>query len=542
MSISVLLRHLPWSTHRNRAGRAGRSRPHWRSAGHRPSFVPRLEVLEGRLTPAVLTVNTLADETAADNVLSLREAIAVVDSGSAAGLSSAELAQISGTLGQNDTIQFAPSLAGGTITLTAGRLAITQNLAIVGPGANQLTISGNAASRIFDISGTTTVSIRGLTLTKGLDTDFGGGAIFNESGATLNLSGCTLSGNEGVNFIGGALFNEFGATASVSKCTFTANRMIVLDNINNVYSACEGGAIDNDGTMTVVNSIFTGNQAIAGNTTHTDQATDANGGAIANDGTLTVSGSTFTGNQAICGNSNQISLADGGGIASFGALTVTDSTFTGNQAIAGNGATPDNVGSGGGIEATLFSTLTVMNCTFTGNLAMGGAGGSGARGGDGAGGGIDVRTDSTATIVNSTFNHNQAIGGPGGAGAAGGDGVGAGIAVGTGVLGGIFGISPDTSSLMLSGSTLTNNLALGGTGNMGGNGFGGGIYVAVDATVGLAGSTVTGNHANGGTGSGGSDGQGIGGGVYNLGAFSFDFATIIANNHASTSNNDTFGV
>jgi len=34
----------------------------------------------------------------------------------------------------------------------------------------------------------------------------------------------------------------------------------------------------------------------------------------------------------------------------------------------------------------------------------------------------------------------------------------------------------------------------------------------------------------------------VGGGVYNLGAFSFDSATVIAHNHASTSNDDTFGV
>jgi hypothetical protein len=37
-----------------------------------------------------------------------------------------------------------------------------------------------------------------------------------------------------------------------------------------------------------------------------------------------------------------------------------------------------------------------------------------------------------------------------------------------------------------------------------------------------------------------SDGQGIGGGVYNLGTFTFDVTTVIAHNHASTSNDDIF--
>jgi hypothetical protein len=33
-------------------------------------------------------------------------------------------------------------------------------------------------------------------------------------------------------------------------------------------------------------------------------------------------------------------------------------------------------------------------------------------------------------------------------------------------------------------------------------------------------------------------GQGVGGGVYNLGTFVFDIATLITGNHASTSNDD----
>jgi CSLREA domain-containing protein len=97
--------------------KSGGSRRDPRRRQRRPRFVPRLEPLEGRLAPAVLTVNTLADETTADNFLSLREAITVVDNpGTYGSLSTAEQAQISGTLRQNDTIQFAHGLT-GTITL-----------------------------------------------------------------------------------------------------------------------------------------------------------------------------------------------------------------------------------------------------------------------------------------------------------------------------------------------------------------------------------------------------------------------------------------
>ena len=39
----------------------------------------------------------------------------------------------------------------------------------------------------------------------------------------------------------------------------------------------------------------------------------------------------------------------------------------------------------------------------------------------------------------------------------------------------------------------------------------------------------------------GTDGMGVGGGVYNLGTFLYDAATVITHNHASTSNDDCFG-
>src|SRR5689334_19297186 len=42
---------------------------------------PGVEYLEDRFAPALLTVNTLADNDSADNFLSLREAIALVHSG-----------------------------------------------------------------------------------------------------------------------------------------------------------------------------------------------------------------------------------------------------------------------------------------------------------------------------------------------------------------------------------------------------------------------------------------------------------------------------
>jgi hypothetical protein len=61
----------------------------------------------------------------------------------------------------------------------------------------------------------------------------------------------------------------------------------------------------------------------------------------------------------------------------------------------------------------------------------------------------------------------------------------------------------------------------------------------------VTGSTVTHNDADGGAaGAGGSAGQGIGGGLYLAagGSVCIDVNTVIVHNHASTSNDDIFGV
>ena len=81
-----------------------------------------------------------------------------------------------------DTIDFAVT---GTITLITGELVVNADLMIDGPGADQLALNGNAASRIFHISPGRTVTISGLTVMNGF-TPGDGGAIYNEA-ATLTI-------------------------------------------------------------------------------------------------------------------------------------------------------------------------------------------------------------------------------------------------------------------------------------------------------------------------------------------------------------------
>ena len=150
----------------------------WHSPKRRPRQVarrvrPQLEVLEGRTLPS--TVTNLDDAGPG----SLRQAILDTPAGG--------------------TVDFAPGLS-GTIPLTRGELLLNKDLTIAGPGADVLTVSGNHAPRVFDVSGRRTATIAGLTIANG-STPSGGGGVYNYFG-TLTLSSCTFTGKnaDGVGF------------------------------------------------------------------------------------------------------------------------------------------------------------------------------------------------------------------------------------------------------------------------------------------------------------------------------------------------------
>ena len=111
-----------------------------------------------------------------------------------------------------DTINFSVT---GTITLNSGALNITKNLIIQGPGAAQLTVSGNNASGVFFITSGDTVTINDLTITNGSSSTTGGG--ISNSG-TLALNDARLSNNKATNG-GGAIYNQGNLTITGSTLT-----------------------------------------------------------------------------------------------------------------------------------------------------------------------------------------------------------------------------------------------------------------------------------------------------------------------------------
>jgi hypothetical protein len=398
-------------------------------------FAPRLERLEDRTVPSTMTVLNNLDSGPG----SLRATLAAAQNG--------------------DTIAFGPALTGKTITLTTGPIGVNTSVTIRG---SQLAISGHDHGAILDVAAGTTVTISGLTFTHGLAAT--GGAIDNAGSLTLRndtfLANWAYHGTGG-----GAIFNEPGASLVATHVIFSSNRATAATG-----SDIFGGALLNEGGALINNSIFMSNQAIGGSAS--DFFGGSVGGAIANTlgGKLVVTASTFTGNQAISAAGNFGAM--GGAVENDAGLDQThpstaylsDSTFTGNQAIGAaggiaNGGAIDNQGTG--------ATMMVNNCTLTGNRALGGGGGDGkTMTAEGMGGGIMNVFGASLIVDNTTFTANQAVGGNGNTPQPGNlpFGPSAGAGQGGALLNG-------GGTVTVVGSTFTGNRAVGGSNTMGPGSF-----------------------------------------------------------------------
>ena len=245
------LRHCPPAFHALHASRvqAGSPRRPRRPPTRR---CPPLEQLEGRIVLSAFHVTTLAD----DGAGSLRDAITQANTRVGA-----------------DIIVFDSRLT-GTIALTGGELDISDDLAINGPGAGRLTISGSNRSRVFEVGSGAAVRLSGLTIACGDAGTGNGGGIDNFGRLTIDDS--VFSGNTATG--GGGLANEGSGTVTVRDSTFTDNT---------APAGSGGGLFSSSGTVTVRDSTFTDNTAAG-----------SGGGLFNSSGTVTVRDSVFTDNSA----------------------------------------------------------------------------------------------------------------------------------------------------------------------------------------------------------------------------------------------------
>ncbi|UOM36245.1 hypothetical protein [Acuticoccus sp. I52.16.1] len=267
-----------------------------------------------------LTVTTLDDEAAGTTV-------ATVEAVDGSGLSLREAVTVGAAYDDASVeIVFAPRLAGGTIELEQGPLAIAPgtasgyDLAIhgdpLGDGAGDITIFGGtqaySAARIVDVAAGTNLALDDLRI-EGAGPAWADGIDYPDVGY---LAGIGIAA---------------GAVVEISDAE------IVNGWFTQAYG--EGGGIHNAGTLTLRDVDITGNGV------GWDQAGGV-GGGIYNAGTLTMERVEVSGNRA-----SGRGMQQGGGIYNAGSLSATASLVAENG--GGEGAGVYNVGDALFVNSTI---------------------------------------------------------------------------------------------------------------------------------------------------------------------------------------------
>jgi hypothetical protein len=286
-------------------------------------------------------------------------------------------------------IEFAPLLFNVPRTITASlELSNTAGpIAIVGPGASLLTLSGGGYVQVLDVTRGVTATISGLTISDGL---------------------ATFETLEDVDEAGGGLEND-GGTVALSDAVVSGDRADPEYPLFHDGIAAEGGGIGQmSGTLTLNDDTVNGNTASGssgsvGSHDHDGQAGGGGlgGGLYVGGGQVTIINSTIAGNKAVGAE---------GGPGGPGSISGVFGTRVGTNGGAGG------AGSGGGVYVA-HGSVTIVNTTIAGNVITGGAGGAGGDGGvfagfggpggGATGGGLD-QAGGTVVLDNSVVALNNA--------------------------------------------------------------------------------------------------------------------------------------
>ena len=223
-------------------------------------------------------------------------------------------------------------LSGGptiyAVTDTSGLVTDTGSLVFA---INEANANPNPAGSLIEFSTPLFSTPETITLTSKL--------ILNGTAGPITIAGpganlLTVSGGNAVQVFA----VDFAVTAVFSGLTISGGS-----------SPTGGGGVFNNGTLTLLNSTFTGNTAIGG----------GEGGGVFNENVMTINGCTITNNTVIGSN------GEGGGVLNFDVITITGCTIT-NNAVSGSG------GQGGGVFND--GVMTLANSTVDNNSASGSGG------------------------------------------------------------------------------------------------------------------------------------------------------------------------
>jgi CSLREA domain-containing protein len=327
--------------------------------------------------PQTLVVNSTGDagDETCDETCTLRDAVLSANSG--------------------DTITFAESLSGSTITL-GGHIWINKDLTIEGPGADQLTISGGEVEHYIyndegdDVGGVflirggyvggsvdyISVEISGLTITDGRARD--GGGIHNGSRSTLELTDCVIGPNNAALDAGGGISNKFG-TLTLNRCTVWGNSQI-----GGGDDPIGGGGIvtiNSPATTTLINSTVSGNEADGygggilshssaevnlSYTTITDNAANQHGGGVA----IGESGTVQSLNSILADNFDTSSAETDSNPDVFGTFTSLGGNLIGDGTGSSGWDESDKVGTDTSPLYPMLGALTVNEPGKTPTMAL----------------------------------------------------------------------------------------------------------------------------------------------------------------------------
>jgi hypothetical protein len=404
----------------------------------------QIEVLEERQLLATITVNTTSDDSTADATMSLREAIEVSNGSLAiASLSSQEQAQVSGTVGATNTIDFKISTTDPgynattgvwTIALQSDLPAISANAAIIDgysqPGAlaNTLAQGDNAKLKIA-LSGAQAPNATGLTIGQsgsqvtGLAIErCGFSGVVVTAGGNVQVAGCFIgtdptgetqqAGGNGVmienssNLIGGPNLGDRNIISGNSGYgVFVPDQVEDSLNVEPTGNRIENNyiGIDASGTKALGNfnagvydlgsgDTYGGTTAGLGNVISGNQS----GGLVAG-GNITIEGN-YVGTDA----TGKVALGNQGGLAGigteqdpFGAPVL--STIITNNVVSGNNTW--------GISVTGSAQKNQTTATIANNLIGTNATGTAALGNTFAG--LLVSEVANASVLNNVISANS---------------------------------------------------------------------------------------------------------------------------------------
>ncbi len=273
-----------------------------------------------------------------------------------------------------DTTVFASAQS---ITLTAGQLELSNTgglMTITGPSAG-VSVSGDRASRVFQVDRSVKATISGLTITDGLTSKNQGGSYAGYGAGLLNrgtvsLTNCTISANF-ASYDGGGL-DSVNGTINLSNCSISGN----------TASSGSGLLIDGPANLTdcTVNGNASGGLENAGPSVLTMTSCTIDGNSefgLDNYGTVVMIACSVTGN-------SDFGLANYGNGSTNGSIALTDTIVAGNQLngvptdIGGTdpaGVTGSNnlVGTGG--SGGLLAANNILNVAAPGLAVLGRYGG-----------------------------------------------------------------------------------------------------------------------------------------------------------------------